>query len=158
MSDEFGNLEGIKIVVDGPIAYVACSVNATEQNYAPIEKQLCTILFTCRKFHDFVFGQTTTIYTDHKLLVGIFGKPLHKLSPRLQHMWMHLLRNDLDIQWKPGREMFVPHALGHIVMQSPDSPCTEFDDKLEVSSILNDMPVSEPKNEPELKKTQPCSC
>ena len=126
-----------------PVAYASRSLNAAERNYATIEKELCAILYACRKFHDFIVGQRIVVYTDHKPLVGLLGKPLHKLSPRLQRMRMHLLRYDIEIEWIPGREMFVPDALSRIINHSSQANASEFDDRLEVNSIIGEIPVSE---------------
>ena len=103
-----------------PVAYGSRRVNSAEANYAPIEKEMCAIVYGCKKFHDYIYGQRTVVYTDHKPLIGIFGKELHKLSPRLQRMRMQLLRYDLQLHWKPGKEMFVPDALSRILPRNPD--------------------------------------
>ena len=78
-------------------------LNPAEKNYAPIEKEMCAILFSCHKFPDFIFGKQVTITTDHKPLIRFSTKSLDKLSPRLQRMHMHLLRYDIRLQWQPGK-------------------------------------------------------
>ena len=127
---------------DQPIAYASRRVNSAEQNYATIEKEMCAILFACHKFHDYIFGQKTKVITDHKPLVGIFEKLLTKLSPRLQRMRMHLFRYDLEISWKPGKEVPVPDALSRFLPKSKHS-ASEFDDALEVNLVIQQLPISE---------------
>ena len=105
---------------------------------------MCAILFACTKFHDYIFGQRTTIITDCKPLVGVFGKPFRKLSPRLQRMRMHLFRYDLEVTWKPGKEMFIPDTLSRAVLQDPPGK-TEFDDAVEVNLIIGQLPVTDSK-------------
>ena len=36
---------------DKPITFTSKSLNTTKQNYIQIEKELCTILFGCKRFH-----------------------------------------------------------------------------------------------------------
>ncbi|XP_038075960.1 uncharacterized protein K02A2.6-like [Patiria miniata] len=125
-----------------PVAYASRSTSPAEKNYATIEKEMCAILFACHKFHDYIFGKQTTVITDHKPLVGVFQKPLHKLSPRLQRMRMHLLRYDLSVQWQPGNTMFVPDALSRIINSRGDN-ISEFDDSREINMILRQLPITE---------------
>ena len=110
---------------DNPIAYASRRVTVAERNYAPIEKEMAAILFACNKFHDYVYGQKIRIYTDHKPLIGIFEKPLHKLSPRLQRMRLHLMAYDIQPHWKPGKEMFVPDALSRLLPTNSQRAHTE---------------------------------
>ena len=64
-----------------PVAFASRRVTVAEKNYAPIEKEMSAILFACRKFHDYVYGQTVAIFTDHKPLIGIFAKPPTQTQP-----------------------------------------------------------------------------
>ena len=63
---------------------VSPSLTPAESNYAPIENELSAVLYGCTRFHDYIYGQKVTVETDHKPLVRIMAKPLHKLSPRIQ--------------------------------------------------------------------------
>ena len=143
---------------DRPIAYASRCLNTAEKNYAPIEKEMCAIVFACRKFHDYIFAKKTRVVTDHKPLIGLFNKPLSKLSPRLQRMRMHLLRYDLSLEWKPGKEMFIPDTLSRLPSNNT-SKKPDFDDTLEVNMVTRHLPVSDTRlvefrtetaNDPEL--------
>ena len=75
---------GAAIYNDGkPIAFASKALNATEQNYAQIEKQLYAILFGCVRFHQYVYGRKTKNHSDHKPYEFIMTKPLCTASPRL---------------------------------------------------------------------------
>ena len=95
----------------GPISYASRCLTPAESNYAPIESELSAVLYGCTRFHDYIYGQKVTVETDHKPLVGIMAKPLHKLSPRIQSMRRKLLWYDINTTWKPGKKMFVPDCL-----------------------------------------------
>ena len=96
---------------NGPISHASRCLTPTESNYAPIESELSAVLYGCTRFHDYIYGQKVTVETDHKPLVGIIAKPLHKLSPRIQSMRRKLLWYDISATWKPGKNMFVPDCL-----------------------------------------------
>ncbi|XP_041469952.1 uncharacterized protein K02A2.6-like [Lytechinus variegatus] len=130
-----------------PIAYASRRVNDAERNYAAIEKEMSAILFACRKFHDYIFGQKVTIFTDHKPLIGIFSKPLHKLSPRLQRMRLHLMSYDIDLRWKPGKEMFVPDALSRLLPVSNSDFKSEQTHDIAIETVDCIMQMSAPRLE-----------
>ena len=53
----------------------------TEANYAQIEKELLTIVFTMEKFHHYTFFRHVIVQSDHKSLETIVAGPLWK-SPK----------------------------------------------------------------------------
>ena len=70
-----------------PAVFVSQALSATEQRYAPIEKESLGITWACEKFAEYVLGMTFHIEADHKPLVSLFGyKHLDELSPRIQRM------------------------------------------------------------------------
>ncbi|KAL8616164.1 hypothetical protein ACOMHN_066650 [Nucella lapillus] len=80
---------GAVLIQDGkPIAFASKSLNQTEQNYAQIEKELLAIVFGCRRFHQYIYGQKITVESDHKPLESISKKALDKAPPRLQRMFL----------------------------------------------------------------------
>ena len=44
-----------------PIAYPSRSTTNTEQNYCPIELETLSVVFACKKFHQFIYGQKCII-------------------------------------------------------------------------------------------------
>ena len=51
-----------------PVAFASKALTPTERNYAQIEKELYAIVFGCERFHQFVYGRTVVIHSDHKPL------------------------------------------------------------------------------------------
>ena len=103
---------GACIMQDGaPIAYASRSLNSTEQNYAQIEKETLAIVFAMEKFHNYVYGRTVTIETDHKPLISIFGKALNSAPRRLQRMMLRLQKYSFNLTFKPGSMVVVADTL-----------------------------------------------
>ena len=67
-----------------PIAYASRALTVAQQKYAQIEKELLAIVYTCQKFHQYVYGRTVQVKSDHKPLEGILAQNLHQAPLRLQ--------------------------------------------------------------------------
>ena len=134
---------GAVISQDGqPVAYASRRLNSAEENYAPIEKEMCAIQFGCTRFHDYIYGSNVVAETDHKPLVGIFNKPIHKLSPRIQRMRIALLRYDLEVVWIPGKDNIIPDTLSRATIND-ETPLN--DDEYIVNSIISQLAVTDKK-------------
>ncbi|GFS53089.1 retrovirus-related Pol polyprotein from transposon opus [Nephila pilipes] len=94
-----------------PVSFVSRSLTNSEKNYAQIEKELLAIIFSFEKYHSFVYGRKVTIQSDHKLLMAIVKKPMHKISSRMQRMILKLLKYDFEINYVPGNQMFLADTL-----------------------------------------------
>jgi hypothetical protein len=73
-------------------------LNETQRRYPQIEKELLAIVFGCKRFHQYVYGKTITIETDHKPLENIFRKRLSQAPSRLQKMLMQVQEYDINLQ------------------------------------------------------------
>ena len=69
------------------------------------------MLYSIKKFHQYLYGRTFVVQSDHKTLVYIRRKNLILAPPRLRGMLMQLLPYDYTIEHKPGKEMVLPDAL-----------------------------------------------
>ena len=96
---------------DGPVAFASRAMNDTRKRYAQIEKELLAIVFGCKRFHQYVYGKTITVETDHKPLESIFRKPLSQAPSRLQKMLMQIQEYDINLVYKKGCEMYLADAL-----------------------------------------------
>ncbi|XP_077486667.1 uncharacterized protein LOC144097947 [Amblyomma americanum] len=94
-----------------PVAYASRVLTPPEQRYAQIEKETLGILFGCEKFHQFVYGQTVIIETDHKPLLSIAAKGICDMPPRLQRFFLRLLRYDYVLQYVPGKHLVLADML-----------------------------------------------
>ena len=94
-----------------PIAFVSKSLTDTETHYASIEKELLAIVFSCEKFHMYLYRRTFVVETDHKPLEMISMKNLITAPARLQRMLLQLQQYNMVIMYRPGKEMLLVDAL-----------------------------------------------
>lgn len=64
------------------------------------------VVFGCQKFHQYIYGRTVTVESDHKPLESIFRKPLLSAPMRLQRLLLAVQKYDFKNEYKPGKLMF----------------------------------------------------
>lgn len=148
---------------DRPVAYASRALTQAEQNYAQIEKETLAIVFACEKFHQYIYGKQCEVETDHKPIENIWKKPLNKCPPRIQRLMLRLQRYDLNITYKPGKEMYVADTLSRASVKTDTQVGSENEEmvKIHVATFMNSLPVAdnrkqemreETDKDPELKK------
>ena len=106
----------------------------TQQAYAQIEKEMLAIVFACEKFHNYIYGKEVEVETDHKPLIYIFSKPLHKCPARLLHMLLKLQQYKLNVHYKRGKDLYIADTLSRAYLPLRDDDSLE--EELEVQVIL----------------------
>lgn len=97
------------------------SLTPTESRYATIELELLAIAWAMEKCHYYLMGHKGfKVITDHRPLLGIFGKDLGELSnPRLQRIREKLAPFSFDIEWTSGKTHLIADALSRAPCFSP---------------------------------------
>ncbi|KAK2727616.1 hypothetical protein QYM36_008187 [Artemia franciscana] len=113
-------LGAVLIQNENIISFSSRSLNTTEQKYSQIEKELYAIVFGIRHFHQYLYGHSFVVVTDHKTLETLINRPMQKSSPRLQRMLLQIQPYDLTVIFRPGKEIPVPDTLSHLYLQSQD--------------------------------------
>ena len=103
---------GFVLIQDNqPITYSSRALTTAEQNYSQIEKEFLAQVFGMEHNHQYVFGRRVTLWTDHMPLVSIMKKPLGSAPKRLQRLLLRLQHYDVEIKYKPGKEMYLADTL-----------------------------------------------
>ena len=110
-----------------PVAYASKPLTECQKRYAQIEKELLAILHGCEHFHQYIYGRTVVVETDHKPLEAIVTKPLYRAPIRLQRMLLRLQQYDISVVHKPGKQMYIADALSRAT--HPNKACKP-EDKL----------------------------
>ena len=129
-----------------PIAYASRSLSPAECNYSQIEKGLLAIVFACSKLHQYIYGFHTKIQSDHKPLESIMLKPLHKVSPRLQRMFLKLQNYDLEVYCTKGKQLYVADTLLCAYLNVPSTHDDVEDLEFAVHALVRDLSVPDIKS------------
>ena len=57
-----------------PIAYASRSLSVAERKYSQLDKEALAIVHGVKHFHQYVYGRSFTILSDHKPLMYIFDE------------------------------------------------------------------------------------
>ncbi len=136
---------GATLLQDGrPIACASKTLTSAEINYAQIEKELFAILHGCKRFHQYVYGRTIDVETDHKPLVSIMTKPLFAAPARLQRMLLQLQRYNLNVRYIPGKNIPVADTLSRKFVADTYPELSE-GMEAHVHTVMSNLPISDRK-------------
>ena len=68
------------------IAHASRTLSQIERKYSQTEKEALALVWSCERFHVYLYGADFDLLTDHKALEFIFS-PRSKLSARIER-WM----------------------------------------------------------------------
>lgn len=103
---------------DKPIAYASRTLSKTEENYSTIEKELLAIVWACKYFRPYLFGNKFTLFTDHQPLTYIFS--MKDASSKLVRWRLKLEEYDYEIKYRKGKQNVVADGLSRIKINSND--------------------------------------
>ena len=70
---------GCGLVQQGrPVAFASRALTEAEQNDSQIEKEMLAICFAFQKFHQYIYGKSIDVHSDHRPLGSILKKPIGK--------------------------------------------------------------------------------
>ena len=114
---------GAALLQNKPIAFASKALTDVECRYANIEREMLAVVFGAEQFHTYIYGQSFTVKSDHKLLESISRKNLADTPAWLQCMMLCLQGYDLTIHYHPGKEMVIPDTLSQFSSRpGPDFP------------------------------------
>ena len=104
---------------DLPVAYASQTLNAHEQNYSTIEKELLAIVWAVKYFRPYLFGRKFKILTDHKPLQWLFS--LKEPNSKLMRWRLKLEEYDYEIIYKKGKLNSNADALSRVEIHAKES-------------------------------------
>ena len=105
-----------------PITYAFRALTKTERNYAQIEKECLAIVFAAERFELYILGkEKVKVFSDHKPLESILSKLIHTSPKRLQRMRLRLQKYSLDVEYKPGPQMYISDTLSRASLPATET-------------------------------------
>lgn len=106
-----------------PICYASRSLTA-EKNYSQLEREGLAVIFGVKRFHQYLFGHTFTILSDHQPLKSLFGEtraiPV-LASATIQRWALTLSAYNYKIAYKSGKTMCNADALSRLPLPEPSN-------------------------------------
>lgn len=116
-----------------PISFASRSLTSCERNYSQIEKEMLSIIYACTKFNFYTYGRKIRVTNDHKPLLGILKKDIHKIpSAKLQRMRLKLLNYDIELEYAPGKTIQLADYLSRYTRNTDEKE----EDKTMTEAIL----------------------
>ena len=148
--DASGKGLGAVLLQEGkPVCYASRALTDTESRYAAIEAEMLAVVFACRKFHQYIYGRSVVVESDHKPLQAISSKPLSQVPLRLQKMVLDVRGYDVEIRYVPGSKQVLADTLSRASL-----PVTEQEIYEEFQEIHMVLAVSEERYEEFQKGTK----
>lgn len=122
-----------------PIYFASRSLSETEIGYAQIEKEMLAITYACSKFHYLIYGQSSVkVFTDHKPLVSIMSKEMHKIpNNRLRRLLIKLMIYDLSVNYLPGNQMYVADYLSRNYIVTKSNVDVDLEDTVHIVNEID---------------------
>ena len=100
-----------------------------------------------------VYSRHVLVESDHKPLQSIFKKPLHQAPPRLQRLMLSLMKYDIEVTYKPGKEMFISDHLSRSFLKETNEDLTP-DISVNEINLTSYLPISPEQYEKFKKATR----
>ena len=91
---------------------MARALTKSERNYMITKKELLAVVFALKKFHQYLWGNPFTLYTDHKALIYLHRQK--QLNSMLINWYYTLFDYDFDVIHIPGLQNGLPDSLSRI--------------------------------------------
>ena len=77
--------------VEKPVCYASKTLTKAEKNYSQTDREGLSVIFAVKKWHKYIWGRSVEIRTDHKPLLGLFGKGVPEQASARVQRWATLL-------------------------------------------------------------------
>ena len=91
-----------------PITFISRTLSIAEKKYSQLEKEALAIVFAVKKLHQYLYGRSLIIYSDHQPLKYLLNEARQipvMASSRIQRWALTLSGYQYTIQHRPGAQM-----------------------------------------------------
>ena len=123
-----------------PVVFASRSLNKVERNYAQIEREALALIFGVCKFHQYLYGRTLTLQTDHKPLMTILGPKTGiptLAAARMQRWALTLSAYSFNIEYRKASENANADAMSRLPVEVAEP---DMDNEIFMCSFLEDIP------------------
>lgn len=107
-----------------PVAFASRALTKAESNYSQLDREALALVFGVKSFHQFVYGRSFILETDHKPLTSIFGskKGLPQMAAsRVQRWAVFLAGYDFQIKHIKGKDNAPADSLSRVLSKFRES-------------------------------------
>ena len=108
-------------------------------------------MFGLEHNHYYTYGRRIILWTDHKPLVSIATKPLASTPKHLQRLLLRLQQYDIEIKYRPGKEMYLADTLSRAFLQNNHR--SEVEKEVESIHVVDYLAISKQQLEEIQKET-----
>lgn len=87
-------------------------------------------------------GVPQIVEIDHKPLVALFKKPLNKVPARLQRMLLNLQPYNLEVLYKPGKQLYIADTLSRSYCKNDNSDTIDKEIKIKVNLLIDNLLIT----------------
>ena len=127
---------------DRPVAYASRTMSKAERGYGQVEREGLAVVYSVKKFHQYLYGRRFVIVTDHKPLLGLIGenKAIPEMAAaRIQRWALILSAYNYVLKYRRGEDHGNADGVSRLPMLARES---------EVSDISNEVYMTELDHSP----------
>ena len=104
------------------VSYASRVLTPVETRYSQIEREALAFVWSCHKFHLYLYGTQFSVITDHKPLERLFNDPQSKPPARIER-WLLKVQPlySFNVQYQPGSDNPADFMSRHPLPSSPTS-------------------------------------
>ena len=113
------------------IAYASRKLSQVEKNYAQIQKEALSIIYSVQKFREYLMGRKFCLITNHKPLLTIFhpAKGIPEMAAsRLQWWAIILSAYNYEVKYQSSDKHGNADALSRLPLDSDNLPIDDYED------------------------------
>jgi len=95
------------------IAFASRCLSELEKKYSQCEKEALAIVWSCERFHLYIYGSEFVIYSDNKALEFIFNHHKQKPPPRIERWQLRLMPYNFRVIHTPGESNIADYLSRH---------------------------------------------